>query len=69
MEKIIVKKKKKKSNIYVIRVPGREKKENGEEALFEVMMAKNFPKWPVEISHRFNSYSASLVGFKKKKKY
>lgn len=33
-----------KSNIYVFWVPEREERENGGEALFEVMMAKNFPK-------------------------
>ena len=34
----------KRSNLYVIRVPQREERENREKAMFEEMMAEDFPK-------------------------
>ena len=42
----------KRSNLYVIRVPQREERENREKAMFEEMMAGDFPKLKKTISSR-----------------
>lgn len=52
----------KRSNLYVIRVPQREERENREKAMFEEMMAGDFPKLKKTISSRdFKNHCKPLV--------
>lgn len=52
----------KRSNLYIIGVPKREERENREKAMFEEMMAEDFPKLKKAVSsHDFKNHCKPLV--------